>query len=70
MLALTLWPLGYPDQAAAATTQTLAWARDIRHAMTTGFALTFGSVLNGFRADPQREDTHSDEALLTASRTT
>ena len=63
MLALTLWSLGYQDQAADAATRSLSWAREIRHAMTTGFAFSFGSVLNGFRADLQREGSHSDEAL-------
>ncbi|MEE8253791.1 MAG: AAA family ATPase [Hyphomicrobium sp.] len=63
MLALTLWPLGYPDQSAAAATKSLSWALGIGHAMTTGFAYSFGSVLNGFRADPQREGSHSDDAL-------
>jgi class 3 adenylate cyclase/tetratricopeptide (TPR) repeat protein len=48
MLALTLWALGYPQQAASAATQSIAWARAIGHAMTTGFALAFGSVLNAF----------------------
>jgi class 3 adenylate cyclase/predicted ATPase len=63
MLALTLWSLGYPDQSAAAATKSLSWALGIGHAMTTGFAYSFGSVLNGFRADPQREGSHSDDAL-------
>jgi hypothetical protein len=63
MLALTLWPLGYPDQSAAAATKSLSWALGIDHAMTTGFAYTFGSVLNGFRANPQSEGSHSDDAL-------
>src|SRR5262245_38238475 len=63
MLALTLWLLGYPDQAAVATTKSLSWAHEIRHAMTTGFAFSFGSVLNGFRADQMRERSHADEAL-------
>ena len=63
MLALALWSLGYPDQADEAATRSLSWARDIRHAMTTGFAFSFSSILNGLRADPQREGSHSDEAL-------
>src|SRR5215475_12617046 len=48
MLASTLWALGYPQQAASAATQSIAWARTIGHAMTTGFALAFGSVLHAF----------------------
>lgn len=48
MLALNLWALGHSDQAANAATQSLEWAREIGHAMTTGFALAFGSVLHAF----------------------
>jgi hypothetical protein len=54
MLALTLWPLGYPQQAASAATQSIAWARTIGHAMTTGFALAFGSILNAFLNEQRR----------------
>jgi class 3 adenylate cyclase/tetratricopeptide (TPR) repeat protein len=64
MLALTLWPLGYPEKAAAAAATSLSWARDIQHAMTTGFALSWDLILSGFfGADPQRRGTLSDEAL-------
>jgi tetratricopeptide (TPR) repeat protein len=64
VLALALYPLGYPEQAAAAATRALSWAFDIRHAMTTGFALSFGSVLHGsFGADPQGEGDYSEKAL-------
>jgi class 3 adenylate cyclase/predicted ATPase len=64
LLACALWPLGYPDKAAAAAAKSLSWAREIQHAMTTGFALSFGSVLSGFiGTDLKRCETISDEAL-------
>jgi hypothetical protein len=64
MLASTLWALGYPQQAASAATQSIAWARTIGHAMTTGFALAFGSVLNAFLSVNGSSDRpFSEEAL-------
>jgi predicted ATPase len=63
LLALALWPLGYPEKAAAAVAKSLSWASDIQHAMTTGFALSFGSVLSGFFGSDLRGGTPSDEAL-------
>jgi tetratricopeptide (TPR) repeat protein len=64
MLALALWPLGYPEKAAAAATKSLSWAWKIQHAMTTGFALSFGSALWGvFGADPRQDGSRSNDAL-------
>jgi class 3 adenylate cyclase/predicted ATPase len=63
-LALALWPLGYPEQAASAAVKSLSWAHTIRHAMTTGFALWTGSTLNGFfNADVLQNGNHSENAL-------
>ena len=63
-LALAYWHLGYPEKSSAATKLAFSWARQIGHAMTTGFAFSFGAVLNGLLpADPQRDRALSDEAL-------
>jgi predicted ATPase len=63
-LALALWPLGYPEQAAAAAAKSLSWAHTVQHAMTTGFALWTASTLNAFcGADVLRRGAHSEEAL-------
>src|SRR6516162_6416089 len=64
MLALALWPLGFVDQAIEAASKALARAQHINHAMTTGFALIFGSTLCEFvGADPLRGGHLFDEAL-------
>ena len=64
MLALTLFPRGYPQQAAIASAKSLSWAHRIEHAMSVGFALSFGSVLNGFvGADVLEGGQHSVRAL-------
>ena len=64
MLALALWPLGFVDQAIEAASKALARAQQINHAMTTAFALIFGSTLCEFiGADPLRGGHIFDEAL-------
>jgi predicted ATPase len=64
MLAFTLWPLGYPEQAATAAAKSIAWAQKIGHAMTTGFALSFGSMLNAFVSLGEPGDgTFSEQAV-------
>ncbi len=64
LLALALWPLGFVDQAIEAASKALARAQQINHAMTTAFALIFGSTLCEFiRADPLRGGHLFDEAL-------
>ena len=64
LLALALWPLGFVDQAIEAASKALVRAHEINHAMTTGFALIFGSTLCEFlRADPLRGGHLFDEAL-------
>ena len=64
LLALALWPLGFVDQATEAASKALARAQQINHAMTTAFALIFGSTLCEFiRADPLRGGHLFDEAL-------
>ena len=64
LLALALWPLGFVDQAIEAASKALARAQQLNHAMTTAFALIFGSTLCEFvRADPLRGGHLFDEAL-------
>ena len=64
ILALVHWLLGHPDRAAEAAVRSLKWARSINHGMTTGFSLSFGSVLWGFfQEEPATGGTDADEAL-------
>jgi class 3 adenylate cyclase/predicted ATPase len=64
LLALALWPLGFVDQAIEAALKALARAQQVNHAMTTAFALIFGSTLCEFiGADPLRGGLLFDEAL-------
>ncbi|MER8388773.1 AAA family ATPase [Mesorhizobium sp. M1428] len=64
VLALVLWSLGHPDRATEAAVRSLEWARAINHGMTTGFSLSFGSVLWGFfQEGPRSGGADADEAL-------
>ena len=59
----TLWILGYPEQAVAASTQALARARSLGLAFTTAFALDGEALLGALGADPQVAAAHANEAM-------
>ncbi|UQD96026.1 adenylate/guanylate cyclase domain-containing protein [Bradyrhizobium japonicum] len=52
-LALSLWLLGYPDQALEQIRASLAGAREVRHSFSVGFALDFGTILRHMRREPE-----------------
>jgi class 3 adenylate cyclase/predicted ATPase len=52
-LALSLWLLGYPDQALERIRASLAGAREVRHSFSVGFALDFGTILRHMRREPE-----------------
>ena len=62
-LSRTLWILGYPEQAVAASTQALARARNMGLAFTTVFALDGGALLGALGSDPQVAAGHANEAV-------
>ena len=62
-LSRTLWILGYPEQAVAASTQALARARNMGLAFTTVFALDGGALLGALGSDPQVAAAHANEAV-------
>jgi predicted ATPase/class 3 adenylate cyclase len=62
-LSRTLWILGYPEQAAAASKQALARARNMGLAFTTVFALDGEALLGALGADPQSAAAHAGEAV-------
>jgi predicted ATPase len=62
-LSRTLWILGYPEQAAAASKQAQARARNMGLAFTTVFALDNGAFLGALGADPRSAAAQADEAV-------
>jgi class 3 adenylate cyclase/predicted ATPase len=63
-LAWSLWPLGYPEQAARAATQTISRARQVGHVPLMAFALHCGALLEaGFGDDDEPGSGITDEAV-------
>ncbi|MFO1060759.1 MAG: AAA family ATPase [Dongiaceae bacterium] len=59
-----LWHLGFPDQAAMASEENLAWTRAINHANTTGIALCYGvTTPNIWLRRPERVESGAREAI-------
>jgi class 3 adenylate cyclase/tetratricopeptide (TPR) repeat protein len=63
LLGMTLWALGYPEQAVAAPAKALADARGSGHAVAIGIALFWNAFLEAaFGASPPSGKSHADEA--------
>jgi class 3 adenylate cyclase/predicted ATPase len=65
--ALTLWVLGYPDQALQGMEEALALARRLAHPMSLTQALHFSALLHQLRREPQaaRAQAEAELALCT-----
>ncbi|MQW65380.1 AAA family ATPase [Sinorhizobium meliloti] len=67
VLSLTLFALGYPEQAQARSNEALADARELSHSNTLGFALLYGCILSQLRGD-WREARDRADSLITLAR--
>jgi len=65
--ALTLWLLGYPEQAVQRSHAALSLAQQWGHPYTTASALRFAAVLRQFRRETQQTQTCA-EAMLARAR--
>jgi len=64
MLGWNLWHLGYPDQAVRVSEAAVAYARDLKHANTRGYAEIFGAArVQLFRRDREGVDLYADSML-------
>jgi predicted ATPase len=61
--ALTLWVLGYPDQARQGMEDTLARARELAHPFSVAQALNFSAHLHQLRREPQAAQVCAEEGL-------
>jgi class 3 adenylate cyclase/predicted ATPase len=52
-LALSLWLLGYPDQALEQIRASLAGAKEVRHTFSVALAWNFGTILRHMRREPE-----------------
>ena len=61
--ALTLWMLGYPDQALQGMEETLALARGLAHPFSLAQTLHFSAHLHQLRREPQAARAQAEAAL-------
>ena len=61
--AMTLWLLGYPDQAERRAQESLAFARELRHPFTLAFCLTGFGFYHWLRGDYPAAEKALEESL-------
>ncbi len=61
--ALSLWHLGYPDQAFQKVQEALALARKLSHPFTLAYALFFVAAVHGYRGEHAMVHPHNEEML-------
>jgi predicted ATPase/class 3 adenylate cyclase len=66
-LSLTLWLLGYPDQARQQSTSALTLAQELAHANSLASTLVYAAMLRQCRAEVQQTHTQSEAAWTFAS---
>jgi predicted ATPase len=62
-LALTLWQLGYVDQAAKQSDESLAWAQGLSHPFSLAFAEYFVGILRQSRREPRAAQEHAEAGI-------
>jgi predicted ATPase len=65
--AVSLWPLGYPDQALAKAREAIALAEDLDHPFTRCIALFFNALLHRLRREAQAAQERAESALQIAT---
>ncbi len=63
MAARALWALGYPDQALQKSHEALALARELRHPLSIGFALTMVAVAHQLRREGREAQEKAEAAI-------
>ncbi|MBM3225812.1 MAG: hypothetical protein FJZ47_18705, partial [Candidatus Tectomicrobia bacterium] len=63
VLAITLWHLGYPDQALLRSREACALAQEWAHPYSLAYALAFSAWLHSLRRDPQGVQEQADAFL-------
>ena len=61
--AVTLWFLGFPDQARRRSDETLNLTRELSHPFSLAVALTWLSMLHQYRRDPWEARALAEEAM-------
>jgi len=63
-LSLTLWVLGYPDQALKRSHDALSLARELAHLPSLAIGLQFASMFHQFRREGQATQERAEAAIL------
>ena len=61
--AMTLWSLGYPDQALVHVQDWLALAAELAHPFSSAYALIFAAFLDQLRREEQGASDHAEAAV-------
>jgi predicted ATPase len=65
--ALTLWCLGYPDQALQRSREALTLARELAHPFSLGLALCFAAILHQFRREGHLTQERAEAGIALAT---
>ena len=65
--ALTLWCLGYPDQALQRSHEAVTLARELAHPFSLGLALCFAAILHQFRREGQLTQEWAEAGIALAT---
>jgi TOMM system kinase/cyclase fusion protein len=65
--ALTLWWLGYPDQAIQRSHEAMTLARELEHPFSLGIALVFAAWLHQFRREGQLAQERAEAGIAVAT---
>ena len=65
--ALTLWCLGYPDQALQRSHEAVTLARELAHPFSLGVALCFAAILHQFRREGHLTQERAEAGLALAT---
>ena len=65
--ALTLWCLGYPDQALQRSYEAVTLAQELAHPFSLGVALCFAAILHQFRREGHLTQERAEAGLALAT---
>ncbi len=65
--AITMWFLGYPDQALERSARALAWGRKLGHPYSQAFSLIFAAFLHYHRREGRQVQEHATPLLALAT---
>ena len=66
--AWTLWLMGYPDQAGAASRESLVLARELAHPFSLAYGLWVASYVSMFRGEARLAQEYAEEGIALAGK--